>query len=212
MNITGSIDGLRKGTLYLQKLKDSLLINVDSFKIKGNSNYSLADDVSSSEMYYLYLEKEDGDTLNDRISFFGEKGKITINTLLSTYESSAKISGSENQILWEEYNAMLKKFNDKNLSLIKDFINNKDVVEKNKRLIDFENESNKLLKRRYLFSLNFASMHSDKEIAPYISLYEIPDANPILLDSVYSKLTMNIKNSKYGKLFGEYLDEIKQNE
>ena len=35
MKISGSIDGLKKGKLFLQKVKDSTLINVDSFEVKG---------------------------------------------------------------------------------------------------------------------------------------------------------------------------------
>ncbi|MDG2397612.1 MAG: DUF4369 domain-containing protein [Flavobacteriaceae bacterium] len=209
MNISGSIKGLKKGTLYLQKLKDSSLINVDSFKVNGQKNYFLADNIIDSEMYYLYLNKEDGDTLNDRISFFGEKGNIKINTLLTTFESSAKIYGSENNLIWEEYNSMIRKFNSKNLEIIKEYINKKDIVPDKERLEIFENESNNLLKRRYLFSLNFASLHSNKTIAPYIALYEVPDANPRLLDTLYSNLSEEVKNSKYGKIFGLHLNKIK---
>ncbi|MDA8699473.1 DUF4369 domain-containing protein [Flavobacteriaceae bacterium] len=36
MNVTGTIDGLRKGTLYLQKIEDTLLVNVDSIKVEKN--------------------------------------------------------------------------------------------------------------------------------------------------------------------------------
>ena len=103
MNITGSIDGLKKGTLYLQKISDSLIKNVDSIEIEGNSKYKLGDNISDSQVYYLYLKKNDGDTLNDRIPFFAEKGDIIINTRLATFESSAKISGSNNHIIWQEY-------------------------------------------------------------------------------------------------------------
>ena len=71
----------------------------------------LSDDIIGSEMYYLYLNKDDGDSLNDRIPFFGEKGEIEINTRLSTFESSAKISGSKNQLILEEYNSMIRRFN-----------------------------------------------------------------------------------------------------
>ena len=76
MNITGSIDGLKKGTLYLQKISDSLIKNVDSIEIDGNNDFKLGDNITDSEVYYLYLKKNDGDTLNDRIPFFGEKGDI----------------------------------------------------------------------------------------------------------------------------------------
>ena len=205
MKISGSIDGLKKGKLFLQKVKDSTLINVDSFEVKGTSNFILSDNIIGSEMYYLYLNKDDDDSLNDRIPFFGEKGKIEISTRLSTFESSAIISGSKNQLILEEYNSMIIRFNTENLNLIKDFVNNKDVINDENRLLNLEKESERLTRRKYLYSLNFASIHNDSEVAPYIALYEIPDANPILLDSVFSKLSPKIKDSKYGKLLLEYL-------
>jgi len=205
MKISGSIDGLKKGKLFLQKVKDSTLINVDSFEVKGISNFILSDNIIGSEMYYLYLNKDDSDSLNDRIPFFGEKGEIEIRTRLSTFESSAIISGSKNQLILEEYNSMIRRFNTENLNLIKDFVKNKDVINDENRLLNLEKESERLMRRKYLYSLNFASIHNESEVAPYIALYEIPDANPILLDSVFIKLSPKIKDSKYGKLLLEYL-------
>ena len=205
MKISGSINGLKKGKLFLQKVKDSTLINVDSFEVKGTSNFILSDNIIGSEIYYLYLNKDDGDSLNDRIPFFGEKGEIEIRTRLSTFESSAIISGSKNQLILEEYNSMIRRFNTENLNLIKDFVNNKDIINDENRLLNLEKESERLMRRKYLYSLNFASIHNESEVAPYIALYEIPDANPILLDSVFIKLSPKIKDSKYGKLLLEYL-------
>ena len=124
MNITGTIDGLRKGTLYLQKFLDTTLVSIDSFTVQKDKPFSLGDDIDYPQIYYLYLDKEDGDTLNDRISFFGEKGDITINSLLKTFESSAQVSGSENHVLWEEYQAMLRRFNAKSLDIVKNYLEN----------------------------------------------------------------------------------------
>ena len=45
MTVVGKIDGLRKGTLYLQKLEDTLLVTVDSIEIKGDDGFVLSDDV-----------------------------------------------------------------------------------------------------------------------------------------------------------------------
>lgn len=32
--LSGHVDGLKKGTLYLQKMKDTLIVNLDSIQIK----------------------------------------------------------------------------------------------------------------------------------------------------------------------------------
>lgn len=115
MLLKGTVEGLRKGTLYLQKVQDSLLVSIDSMVVDGSPEFQFVTDVESPEIYYLYLNKEGGDSLNDRILFFGEKGEITINTLLKTFESSAKVIGSENQELLQEYRKLVRQFDEKNL-------------------------------------------------------------------------------------------------
>ena len=51
MNIIGNIEGLRKGDVYLQKVDNGLIINVDSVKIKGNSNFILNSKICISSMH-----------------------------------------------------------------------------------------------------------------------------------------------------------------
>ena len=200
MHVSGRVDGLRKGTLFLQKVLDSTLIDIDSIVINGNPEFNFKTKIESPEIYYLYLNKDDGDTLNDRVMFFAEKGEITINTLLKTFESSAKVSGSENQELLQEYRKMARQFNAKNLDYIKDYINNAKSANDSQSSDSIQKEMDNLLKRRYLYALNFAITHGDNVIAPYIALTEVSDANIKYLDTVASKLTEEVKSSKYGKL------------
>ena len=60
---------------------DQLLILI-LLKLKETLNLFLKSKIDNPEIFYLYLKKEDGDSLNDRILFFGEKGDIKINTIL----------------------------------------------------------------------------------------------------------------------------------
>jgi hypothetical protein len=200
MHISGKVDGLRKGTLFLQKVVDSTLVDIDSIVVNGNPEFNFKTKIESPEIYYLYLNKDDGDTLNDRVMFFAEKGEITINTLLKTFESSAKVSGSENQELLQEYRKIARQFNAKNLDYIKAYINNAKSTNDSRSSDSIQKEMDNLLKRRYLYALNFASTHGDNVIAPYIALTEVSDANIKYLDTVASKLTEEVKSSKYGKL------------
>ena len=205
MHVSGRVDGLRKGTLFLQKVLDSTLVNLDSIVINGNPEFNFKTKIESPEIYYLYLNKDDGDTLNDRVMFFAEKGEIIINTLLKTFESSAKVSGSENQELLQEYRKISRQFNAKNLEYIKAYINNAKSANDSRSLDSIQKEMDNLLKRRYLYALNFAITHGDNVIAPYIALTEVSDANIKYLDTVASKLTEEVKSSKYGKLLIELI-------
>ena len=118
----------------MQKVEDTLLISVDSIQISGTPIFEFKTNIETAEIFYLYLDKEDGDSLNDRILFFGEKGVIEINTLLKTFESSAEITGSKNQELLQEFNSFNRKFNDQNLDLMKKFYQSK--IEGNPKLTD----------------------------------------------------------------------------
>ena len=57
MTISGNVDGLMKGTLYLQYEKDSTIVNLDSIYLKGKSEYKLKSNFTAPDLYYLYLDK-----------------------------------------------------------------------------------------------------------------------------------------------------------
>ena len=202
MIVSGNVDGLMKGTLYLQGQRDSLLVNLDSINLRGDGNFKLSTYIIEPDIYYLYLDKQDGDSLNDIITFFGNKGDIQINTRLSTFDSSFEISGSENSDLLNEYNSIIRKYNLQNLDLLEIFYNAQ--IENNQTRIDSVNfELENLIRKKYLYTLNFSITNSTNEISPYIAVSQIPDANVGLLRKLYDTLPEMIKDSKYGKILKE---------
>ena len=209
LNISGSVKGLRKGKLYLQKyINDTTLINIDSLKIEGVENFEFNDSLREAQFYFLALKKDETDTTLQKIPFFAEKGKIKINTRLNTFLSSAKVDGSENQILWDEYLMIIRKFNNQNIELVKDYLEKKGEFEFTKRDELFEKKNSLINRKKILFSLNFAMNNSDKEISAYIGLYELNNISKKYLDSLYSKLDIEIKNSFYGKKLKKKLDSF----
>ncbi len=48
--LTGYIKGLKKGTLYIQRVKDTTLIALDTIKINGDSHFTSELDLKSPEM------------------------------------------------------------------------------------------------------------------------------------------------------------------
>ena len=202
MSVFGNVDGLMKGTLFLQAQKDSIVVNLDSIYLKGDGNFKLSTYINEPDIFYLYLDKQDGDSLNDIITFFGNKGDIQINTRLSTFDSSFEISGSENSDLLNEYNSIIRKYNMQNLDLLEIFYNAQ--IENNQTRIDSVNsELENLIRKKYLYTLNFSITNSENEISPYIAVSQIPDANLDLLRKVYDTLPERIKESKYGKILKE---------
>jgi len=208
MKVQGQIKGLKKGTLYLQKMKDSMLVSVDSVSLLGKDTFLLTDNVEDPVMYYLTF---DGNTTDKRIIFFGEKGIITINDLVEKFGIAPEISGSKNQEVLDKYYKITRQFRGKQLDLIKE---NFEAQRENdeEKIKEITNTSENLLKRRYLYTTNFVLNHTDFEAAPYIALTELVDANIKLLDTINNSLSDNVKSSTYGKKFQKFVSDIKENE
>ena len=198
MRLTGEVKGLRKGSLWLQKLDDSILVNLDSMVVDGNSNFEFSDILSEPEVYYLTMSFQDSSNVIKRVPFFAESGELTLTTSLEEYELDLVVTGSENQRVWDDYKKLMKRYNDQNLQLIEDELNA--LKEGNDSLVaQVKLEKDRLLKNTYLASVNFAKNHGDYEVAPYIVLTEVFDLNTRFLDTIQASLSEKIKDSKYGK-------------
>ncbi len=205
--VTGNIKGLKKGTLYLQKLKDTALVILDSLEINGELPFELQSDLEEPEVLYLTLDKNSPNT--HRLSFFANKGVTVINTSLKRFAFDANIKGSVQQELYDEYNSIISKFNNQQLELIKSQFEAQQSA--NDSLIEAVNfDAENLIKRKYLYTVNFALNNTDSEVAPYVALAEIYDANIKYLDTIYNSLKKEIASSKYGKALGTYIKKLKE--
>lgn len=208
MLVNGNIKGLKKGTLYLQQFQDSSLVVLDSLEIQGDGKFSFSEEVQNPDIFYLYLKKKDNNDINDRITFFGEPGTITINTAWNTFDTNVEITGSKSQEKLEEYYKMASKFNIRELSLVQQaslpqFQEDSTALDSLQRLVD-QNTIN-----RYRYALNFGLNNGSSYATPYIMMTEASDANPKYLDSIYKVLSPEVASSKYGKAFREFLDTKK---
>lgn len=203
MYVKGSVTGLKKGTLYLQKQIDSLVVTVDSVEVNDSDEFLLTDVVTSPEMYYVALANTD-----KKIPFFGEKDTVYISTTLQKFSYKHTITGSDNQKLLDDYYEIIRKFNNQNLDLQKAGLEAR-IAGIADSIAGVENKKNNLLKKRYLYSINYAINHADHEVSPYIALTDLVDANPKWLDSIYNSLTPQVKKSKYGEELKTYIVSIK---
>lgn len=207
LELSGHIKGMTKGFLHLEKLKDTGYVLVDTFRVKENGLFIMHDFIYEPEMYYLSIREYPG----DRIPIFAEPGKMTLHTKVERFSTAVSIEGSENQRLYEEYKAVMSKFNDEKLKIIQQKFHAE--KEQNKTKIDSLNTASKNnLKRRYLYATNFAIKHGDKAISPYIALTDIYDAQTYLLDTIAASMDENVSNSLYGKKFNNYLKLFKKND
>ncbi len=209
LTVKGTVKGLKKGTIYLQKISDTTLLAVDSVSIKGDSNFELHSALDTPEMFYLYLDKND-DTEN-RLSFFADKGVTEINTTLKNFIYDAKINGSKHQEVLSEYNEMIKKFNIKSLDLVEakfEAFKSQDVAKAD----SLQQAYDRYKKSKFMYTLNFSMNHLDSEVTPYIALTDLYNANIKALDTVYNNLDKTVLESKYGLELKKFIEEVKLKE
>jgi hypothetical protein len=209
--LTGNIKGLKNGTLYIQRINDTILIPIDTIKINGDSHFTSEFDLQSPEMLYLFLDRGVTNSVDNNITFFAEKGKMNIETSLDFFTADAKITGSKNQELYDEYRKVVSRFIDQDLSLLEKKLN----AYKDNKTDEFnkiEEQQKNILKRKYLYTTNFAVNHADYEVAPYVALAEIYDINLKYLDTIQKSMTPKVSKSLYGKKLNEFITARKKEE
>jgi len=197
MNVNVSIENFKKGNIYLQKISDSTLINVDSIFVTNEKPITLSHDLESPELFYLYL---DGSSIDKRIKFFAEKGNININTSLEKFNSDFIVSGSSSDSVYRDYLKVIRKFNNNSLDLIElSFKLSKNNLKDSLKIVQKNIEA--LNKRQYLFNLNYAVNNGDSFISPLIAINEFSQSSKVVLDTIRSSMSEEVLASKYGKMF-----------
>ena len=199
MTVNVKVENFKKGNVYLQKISDSALINVDSIFVKKNESIILKYNIDSPELFYLNL---DVSNIENRIEFFGEKGEINIDTSLEKFNSDFKISGSSIDSIYRDYLSVIKKFNNQKLDLIQ-LSFNLTKTELNDSLIKVQNQIKSLNKRQYLYNLNYTVSNGNSFISPLIAINEFSESGKIVLDTIKNSMSKQVLESKYGKIFSD---------
>lgn len=211
LHLTGNVEGLGQGKLYISKIQDSTLVVLDSITIKGKSNFESFLNIDGPEVLYLFLDRGQTQSIDNSIPFFAEPGEMSINTKLKEFFNAAKITGSKNHELWSEFSKLNQRFTEDNLDLIEKRLQN-EINFSQERQDSIDKAYEKLIKRKYLYVVNYAMNHADHEIAPYLALTEIADVNVMYLDSIANKMSPEVSESKYGKILKEHIKEVKNNQ
>src|SRR5690606_5141584 len=114
----GQVKGLKKGTVYLQKIQDSTVVTLDSMVVDGNSHFDFKTEIEEPEVFYLSVNRFNSINKDNSLHFFGEKGEINIQTSWDFFSAEVEVTGSKTHKKLEEYESMMEKFKEKNLELI----------------------------------------------------------------------------------------------
>lgn len=208
-SISGTIEGVKVGKIFLQQLQDSALVSVDSAEFKGNSDYTLTTNINGPELLYLHLDVKDGKEFNDRFMFFAEDTVMTMNSTLANFEKDAVVNGSKNQDIYKVFKDNNNRLNKVYTDLVKRSLSLTDKTRTPEIADSINIAYEKYLTKKILYAINYSQLHKDKEVAPYILVTEASEANPILLDSIYKQMPKKIQTTVYGKQLSVLIDNNK---
>ena len=211
LHLTGEIKGLKQGKLYIQVVKDTNLVVVDSIIFDGNSKFESHLNIDSPEMLYLFLDKGTTTSMDNSLLIFAEPGKMNLETSLELFYKDSKVTGSKNHDLYMDYKKINEPFFQQNLEFIAQELK-AGKLEQPTIVDSIQKEKDQALKRRYLRVVNFAKNNKDYEISPYVLLYDINDIKLSYLDSIQNMYPEKIKQSKYGKELKAWIEERHQTE
>ena len=207
MNVNINIKNFKKGHVYLQKVTDSAIVNIDSIFVKNEKPIIFEYDIESPELFYVNL---DISKLDNRIEFFGEKGNITIDTSLEKFNSDFKINGSYNDSIYREYLKIIKQFNNKKLDLI-ELSFNLSKANQVDSLVKVQKNLETLNKSQYLYNLNYVVSNGDRFISPLIAINEFSQASKVIKDTIQKSMSKEVQESMYGKIFEKLVEKTKVN-
>ena len=208
-HITGNIKGLSNGMLYLQKMNDTVLVAIDSIKMEGDSKFQFDLNIDSPEVMYLVINRGVTKSLDNDLPIFVEPGTINVDTELKYFYANAKVTGSKNHELLEQFQKINTKYKTDILEISKEKF---DALrfERIQDLDSIEQKLNKKISRKSLYAVNFALTNKDFEVAPFVALSELTNVNLKLLDTINNSLSPKVAQSRYGKLLNEFIKERKK--
>ena len=207
MRVTVEVKELKKGTLYLERVQDSFLLAVDSILVDREEAVVLQANLEHPELFYILLDKNQTDDIDNRIPFFGQAGEISIQTTLDDYVTKAKVSGSPTHDIYNAYLRVIRQFNNEELDLHAAYLKSQ-VSQNFDSLSLVEQQTAILSKRKILFTVNFAVNNANSVVAPYLALTELSTVSKSLLDTIAASMSYDVGNSRYGRLLTQYLSDL----
>lgn len=211
LHITGNIKGIKQGKLYIQQLKDTALVMMDSIIFDGQSKFDSYLTIESPEMLYFFLDRGQTNSIDNNLIVFAEPGELSLETTVETFYADALVKGSKNNELFLNFKKISSRFNTNQLELVE-----KELIAKQAnnqlQLDSVLAAKDNLLKRKYLYAINYALSQKEYEVSPYIALSELYDTQTKYLDTIHNSMSPKVADSKYGKMLTDFIEKRKLEE
>jgi len=200
--ISGSVDSVFNGTVYLQKRGDGPLVTIDSSQFSGGK-FSFKGTIDYPEVYYLTIP-----ATKSSVPFFIESADIMVN--INTKEiNKTKIAGSKTQIAYDNYLDMLDQFNAKIKESYQMYNKAQEIGDLEKArfydsLITVQDE------QRSQFSKNFVLKNTSSFVSPYIIYRNSYTYDMAELEKALNSFDTSLSHSLYTGFLNSYLNTLKR--
>lgn len=197
--LNGKIDNPGYDSVYLYKRTKTDWMMIDSIKITGDS-FSFKGILEMPEMLYLKLSGTD-----DKLAFFAENSKITIDIQSDSIEASV-VSGSK---INDQYNLFLVSLDKFKVPMDSAFNNYKNAEENSntKSMARFEQQYDSIEKAQYGYIEDYVLNNKATVISPYITLRYLVYTTPFeRLKKISDELDESISGSVYSIQLKEHCD------
>jgi len=200
--ITGTVDSVFNGSVYLQRRVDAPFITIDSAQISGGK-FSFKGTVDYPEVYYLTIP-----ATKSSIPFFIEHAEITVN--INTKEiNKTKIIGSKTQTEYDRYLDQVDQYNTRIRESYQMYNVAQEVGDKEKARY-YDSVTNTIDSERELFSKKYVLENNQSFISPYIIYRNSWNYEMEELEKSLGNFDTALTHSLYTGFMNEYLATLKR--
>jgi len=200
--ITGTVDSVFNGMIYLQKRVDAPLVTIDSTQFPGGK-FSFKGTIDYPEVYYLAIP-----ATKSSVPLFIEPAEIIVN--INTKElNKTKITGSKTQAAYESYLDMLDQFNTK----IRESYQMYNTAQENgdqEKARYYDSLTNVLDEQRSQFSKNYVLENVKSFVSPYIIYRNSYAYDMEELEKALGAFDTSLSHSLYTGFINSYLATLKR--
>ncbi|MDM8161664.1 TlpA disulfide reductase family protein [Labilibaculum sp. K2S] len=200
--LTGKVEGMTEGKVYLSKLQDNKLVKTDSTEMT-TTGFSFEGTVASPDLYYIELDGQRG-----AIQLFLENTAITVDANVENLRE-AKVTGSLNQDVLTNFGELQKGFQEKQQALYPEY--QKAAEAKNQVAMDsIEAEFNKSEADKFTASKEFLKLNGNTAAAAFVAYRIASPLEAAEMEEVYALLGESALASSYAGLLKDKIEVLKK--
>lgn len=200
--ISGTLDSVFNGTVYLQKRVDAPLVTIDSAQFSGGK-FTIKGTIDYPQVYYLTIP-----STKSSVPFFIEPAEIIVN-INTKIINKTKITGSKSQAQYDAYLDMLDQFNAR-MKESYQMYNTAEQIGDQEKVHYYDSLIMVLDEQRSQYSKNYVLENPGSFISPYIVYrnsytYEMEE-----LEKALSTFDTSLSHSIYTEWLSDYLATLKR--